>query len=268
MFEQETSTTEEISPNEGQEMESAEETEQFDQQDEQQDTEVDNEETPEESNDDEGQGELIAGKFKSQNELVKAYKNLEREFHKSRQQPQQDQYQQQQFQQQTMQQQIQDPNSQFWDLFQQDPISTMNFFINNAVQEQTKPIYETQATQQLANNISQLSGQYDQVNTEDGLNQLFDKIGEISEELGNPSILENPSPRILRMAAQEAFGDQTAQLYQQAKQKGKEEAENNRKAKQGLTGPSGTKPKQNEKTPEEQLAEMIINSGRSGSMFG
>jgi hypothetical protein len=259
----ESSTPVETSP-EGQEVEAAEEQVEEVQQEEQEELEEqeledqeeeleDDEESP-----DEGQDELIAGKFKSQDDLVNAYKNLEKEFHKSRQQPNQ----------QTQQQQTDNPNEVFWNAFQQDPFGTMQYLVNSAVQESTAPIYEQQATNSLAKNIENLSNDYQQVNTEEGLHSLFDKIHEISEELGNPNLVNNPSKRILRMAAEEAFGDSKAALYKKAKQKGKEEAEMTRKSKQGLSGPSGTKPKQTEKSPEELIADSIVGAGSRGGLFG
>lgn len=265
MFEDELSTTEETSPTEGQEVESADVQDQEVEQQEEQ--EVSNEETPEESQEDEGQGELIAGKFKSQDDLIKAYKNLEKQFHKSRQpEPEQQQYQQQQ----TLQQQVEDPNSVFWDAFQNNPMGTIQWLINQGVQEQVAPIYERQSTNEFAQNlydVSQESPEYSQINTDEGLNKLIETVQDIAEELGNPELASNPSKRMLRMAAQEAFGNK-ADLYKQAKQKGYEEAEQNRKAKQGLGAPSTKKPKQADKSPEEQLADMIVSAGRSGGIFG
>lgn len=265
----ENSTTAETSPIEGQEVETAEEMETqegleyegegqeiLEEESDQEEFESDEEESPEQ-----GQEELIAGKFKSQDDLIKAYKNLEREFHKSRQQPQQPQRQ--------LNNDI-DPTEIFLQQLQQDPFGTINFLVEEAVKERTAPIYEQQAESRLAQDIHSLGNEYNQVYTEEGLASLFSKVEEIvSEDFGgNENLLKNPSKRILKLAAQEVFGDSKAQLYKMAKEKGKKEAETIRKTKQGLGSPKNTKPKQTEKTAEEQLADLIVGAGYGGGLFG
>jgi hypothetical protein len=263
----EPSTPEQTSPIEGQEVETAEEQEFEEEFEQEQEIQEDDESVLEESDEDEspseeeGQDELIAGKFKSQDDLVNAYKNLEREFHKSRQQqrqPEQPQYNQEQ----------QEPNEVFWNAFQNDPFGTLQYLVQNAVQSETAPIYEQQQTAKLKDHFGALSKEYQQLNTEDGMTTFATKMQEIADELGNPSILENPSPRIMRMAALEAFGDSKASVYKKAKEQGRMEAENARKAKQGLSAPRSTKPKQTQKTPEELIAESIVNAGSRGGLFG
>lgn len=263
----EPSTPVETSP-EGQEVETAEE-QSFEEEIEQEqeiheedyesaDEESDEEEAPLEN---EGQEQLIAGKFKSQDDLVKAYKNLEREFHKSRQQPSQPQ-------QPIQQQPQQDINELFWTQFQQDPFGTMNQFVNAMVEQRTAGLYEQQQTQTVSQHFQSLSNEFPQLATEQGMSEFANKIFEVAEELGNPNLAANPSPRIMKLAAMEAFGDSKASLYKKAKQQGRMEAENARRAKQGLSAPKQTKPKQVEKSPEELIADSIVSAGSRRGLFG
>lgn len=255
----EPATTGETSPVEGQEVDAAAEQEVQNQENQEEGQELQNEVDQEsEETSPDGQEELIAGKFKSTDDLVKAYKNLEREFHKSRQkQPEQNQ----------QPQQSQDNNEAFWQVFQNDPMGTVQFLVNQMVQQQTAPIYEQQANAQLTNNMNTLAQDYQQLYTEEGVNTFSSTVHSIAEELGHPEWIQNPPKRILQMAAQEAFGDSKADLYRKAKQQGKEEAENLRKQKQGLSA-STSKPQQQQKSMEEQIAEAIVQAGYGGSMFG
>jgi hypothetical protein len=263
----EPSTPDETSPIDGQEVETAEEQDLQEDIEQEQEIQEEDESVLEESDeeespsDDEGQDELIAGKFKSQDDLVNAYKNLEREFHKSRQKPQQQE-------QAPNNQSQQAPNEVFWNAFQDDPFGTLQYLVQNAVQSETAPIYEQQQTAKLRDNFGNLTKDYQQLNTEDGLVTFANKIQEIADELGNPSIVENPSPRIMKMAALEAFGDSKASMYKKAEERGREKAENARRAKQGLSAPKGTKPKTREKSPEELIADSIVSAGSRGGLFG
>lgn len=102
------------------------------------------------------------------------------------------------------------------------------------------------------------------------MKQLFGRVNEIAQEFGNPDLARNPSQRILRMAATELFGDSKAQLYEKAKQKGREEAEASRQAKKGLAAPStgAKKPADKPKTEEEMIADNIVAAGRAQNLFG
>lgn len=208
--------------------------------------------------------QLLAGKYKSVEDLVSGYKNLERQFHQSRQQ-QQTQQVPQQFQQQ---EQPMDYNEVFWEQFRENPLSTMQYLIDNAVNSRTAPIYEQRQNEVMARNIQDVAKEYAQVNSEEGMSQLFGRVQEIAQELGNPQLATNPTPRILRMAAQEAFGDTKAQLYQKAKQAGRTEAENARRTKQGLPSTQTAKKQEQQKTEEDLVRESIRNAGRRGGIFG
>ena len=265
------STTPEPTSPEGQEVEGAElESQQPEESQEQlegQETHEGNEET--DQNDDEqsppedGQDELILGKFKSVEDMAKAYRNLEKQFTKNRMQ----QKPEPQAQQQTGQ--LEDPNEVFWNAFQNDPLGTIQYLAGHVVQQQTAPIIEQRQTERVLQDLDKLSQEYQQVATPDGLQQWKQKMIEIAEEdFGNPSLADNPSPRLMKLAAQELWGDSKAALYQKAKQKGREEAEQARRAKQGLSAPSGAKPKETPKSAEEQIADSIVNAGRRGGIFG
>ncbi|PLR84655.1 hypothetical protein CVD25_01070 [Bacillus canaveralius] len=229
--------------------------------------EDDEEELPPGEEEQPGQEELIAGKFKSQGDLINAYKSLERTFHQSRQQQNQ-QYQQPQppYQQQQPQRDI---NEVFWEEFNQNPFATMQHFVNALVENQTAPIYQQQADSRVATDIDGLAKEYPQITNEQGMQSLIDKVYEIAEyDFGNSALASQPSKRLLKMAAQELFGESKTQAYQQGKQQGKRQAEQARRAKQGLASTRTTKPKQTEKTPEELIAESIVNAGSRGGLFG
>lgn len=261
--------------------ENAEDQEEFDREDdyEQDDDQEDfdaysDNEDDEEPSDDEDQDEdnsnkndLILGKFKSQDDLANAYLNLHREFTKSRQQGQQ-QPPTPQGQQSATNGQA-DPSQAFWQHFQQDPLSTIQYLINNAVQSQTAPIIEQRQTDTLRQNIAAVAKEYGQINSEDGVKQLFAKVGEIAQELGNPDLAKSPSQRILRMAAAEAFGETKQQLYNKAKSEGRQAAEAARQRKRGLEAPKGTNPKAKEQplSEEDTIRQSILAAGRGGGFF-
>lgn len=221
----------------------------------------------EETDPDDGNSDpkLLAGKYKTVDELVNGYQNLQREFTKSRQPQGQ--------QQPAMQTPVQpvgteEQSKQFWEVFQQNPLGTMQYLIENAVAARTAPIHEQRETDALSRNIDALSKEYKQVGTEDGMSKLFGKVQEIAQELGNPNLAKNPTARILRLAASEAFGDTKQAVYNKAKQEARKEVEATRSAKKNLPAArTGTKPKiTNEQplSPEDEIRQGILAAGRGG----
>ncbi|MFD7521434.1 hypothetical protein [Paenibacillus chitinolyticus] len=210
--------------------------------------------------DDPEQAEQSQGDARNVEELARAYQELERQSRQpeSAQQPITPQVPQA------------DPNQVFWQHFQQDPFGTMQYLIQNAVTQHTEPIQKQRQSEQLSRNIEAISKEYKQVGTEDGLTKLFGKVSEIAEELGNPALAKNPTQRVLRMAAAEAFRETKQQLYNQAKAAGRKEAESARRQKRNLGAPSGTKQTQNEepKTEADLIRESIVAAGRGSSIFG
>lgn len=237
------------------ELESTDE-EQFE---EQQEQEVESEPEQEEADPQGHSEELLAGKYKTPEDLVKGYKELERRFHAQRQTQQQPQ--------QPVQQDpyAEDPNEIIYRALQENPAAVIDHFVKQAL----APIHEERTNQQLASNIGQVAQDFKQLYTDEGQEAYFGKIQEIANDLGNPNLAKNPSPRVLRMAAEELWGKQSvAQVYQQAKQAGRQEAEQARQAKFGLNAPKSTKPKETPKTPEETIADNIVSAGRKGGLFG
>lgn len=210
---------------------------------------------------------LILNKFKSQQDLINAYRNLEREFHKNRQQPPS---QPQQPAAPTTPANTEDPAEMFFQSFRENPLGTLNYLIESAVQQRTAPIYEQRADETLAKNIESIATEYKQVNSADGMGKLFDRVREIAEDLGNPSLARNPNQRILRMAAAEVFGDTRQKLYDKAKAAGRQEAESTRQSKRALGAPSATKPKQTEapKSEADLIRESIRAAGARSGLFG
>jgi hypothetical protein len=235
--------------------------------------EVDPEEESEEDPDEEEESDpdkdgnsepLLAGKYKNVDELLKGYQNLQREFTKSRQ-PQS----QQPGQQTPAAVGTPEQSQQFMQMFQQNPLGTMQYLIDNAVAARTAPINEQRESDVLSRNIDSLSKEFKQVGTEDGMKQLFGKVADIAQEMGNPNLAKSPTPRILRMAATEAFGDTKQAVYNKAKQDGRKEAEAARAAKKGLPAArTGSKPKvtnQQQLSPEDEIRQGIMAAnGRGG----
>lgn len=220
------------------------------------------------------QGDLIAGKFKSQDDLVKAYKNLEREFHKSRQQEKQTP------QVQTPQQQppADDLNAVIQDYWETNPAGVLQHLVTTMVEQQVSqikeqyinPLQEQRQTEVLANNIGELSNQYGQLMTEQGLGQLFGVVQEIAQELGNPDIAKNPTKRVLRLAASELWGEPSkAEMYQRGKEEAMQAREQSRRQKQAVNTKTAKKPKEPPKSEDDIIRERIMNAGyRSGGIFG
>jgi len=244
-----------------------EEDDQDDQDDENLDEDIDDDEPSyeQEDEDNSNKGDLILGKFKTQDDLANAYLNLQREFTKSRQ-PQS----QQPAQPQTTAQQLGTPEQAalFKQQFEQNPLGVMQYLIDNAVAARTAPIHEQRQTDILTKHISEVAKEYKQVGTEEGMKQLFGKVAEIAEELGNPNLCKNPTARVLRMAAAEAFGDTKQAVYDKAKQAGRKEAEAARAAKKGLPAArTGAKAKATSEQPlseEDSIRQGILAAGRGG----
>jgi len=258
--------------------------EEFDDQDDadgdDQDDDQDDEDGDEPAGDDRSQPDnsnkdgLILGKFKSQDDLANAYLNLQREFSKRSSQPQGQQPPAPQTTAVTGGATgITTPEQAalFFQKFQQDPLGTMQYLIDNAVSARTAPIVEQREMDALGANMQQLTKQYKQVATPDGMQQLFSKVSEIAQEIGNPQLAKNPTARILRMAASEAFGDSGQAIYNKAKEEGRRQAEESRMAKKGLpTATGGRKAGSGgkggeQKSEADQIRDGIVAAGRRAS---
>lgn len=216
-------------------------------------------EEQEESDSQEEQSEqLLAGKFKTQDDLVKAYKNLERSFHESRQKPQQQQQQHQEEYQDNPYQD--DPNDVVLRALQEDPIGTLRYFSEQAQMDERK-------SAQYGNTLNEIATNYkSNIRSEDDLRTLNEKYWEIASELG---VKDNKSSRIMKLAADELWGKQSmAQVYKQAEQAGIQKANEARKAKLGLNAPSNSKLKETPKTQEDLIAESIVSAGSRKGIFG
>jgi hypothetical protein len=244
------------------EIEQQEEVEQDEYEKEDQDQDEEELEENEESDPDEGHSEeLLAGKYKSVDDLVKGYKNLEKSFHESRnkksdppQQPQQNQ----------------DVSAQqLMEYFEQDPIAVMNYIAQQATQQAVTPFAERERETSLKSNFAPIAEQYaQQLSQEGGIDAYWEKIGEIADDLGNPKLRSNPSKRVMKMAAEELWGGESkSKVYQAAVQKTRKEMEQARRSKQASVK-TGKKPISNKQTEEDFIRESIVNAGRSGGMFG
>ena len=116
--------------------------------------------------------------------------------------------------------------------------------------------------------LKRLEADYPDLATNEGRQMIAGKVQEIAQELGTPQIVGRPSERILRLAATEIWGDNKAAIYEKAKAKGQAEALASIKAKQGVTTNITKKPVEQPKSLEDQAADIILNAGRSGRIFG
>ena len=210
--------------------------------------------TEEEVEDNSTTNEKLAGKFKSVDDLVKGYKNLEKAFNQSRQPQQQNNSQQQQPV--KSQQEVSDA---IFQAMTEDPASVIQYFVQQAL----APIQQEKADMQLQNNLQELSKDYSEISDEKGLADMFIKAKEIAFELGNPNLSE--SKRILKMACQELYPKSTSKLVKQVKNETQKEILENMKSKQSVNTNNNMKQsKQNNgsKTPEELIIEGIFNAGR------
>lgn len=268
MFDQDETITDEFFTSDAEQVEdesaeSNDEEELVDNEELESDEEVEYEDEDESSEQEQDESPLIAGKFKSQDDLVNAYKNLEKQFTQSRQTKQ---FETQQPVQQTQQSQ-EDFNERFFDDFQQNPLGVISYFVNNAVAQVTQPIKDKEQDIALGNDIDKLSKNYKQIQSEEGMTSLFNKAREIAFEMGNENLAK--SSRVLSMAAQEVFGDSKADVYKKAKQEGKQEAEETRRTKQEMsTITSSKKPVERAKTAEELAIESIMGASKRNGIFG
>lgn len=269
----EPATTESESPNGQEELEAVEENheqETTDDVNEEETNESVEEPELEEPEDPQGQSEeLFWGKFKTPEDAQKAYENLQREYTKMRmeqksanqQQPQQEQIQQQH------ELNLNDPSS-IIDAINQDPAGTIAKIAQMTYQQARTVETAQQQFNRGLNEVAETYGEY--LQNDDNQAAYFGKVDEICREMGVSA--NNPSPRILKMAAQELFGmpgQQTInKVYEQAKQKTRAELEASRRQKTGLSAPTGAKQTPAPKTPEELIREGIIAASRTGGMFG
>lgn len=213
--------------------------------------------------------QLLAGKYKSVQDLEEAYRSLQREFTKQRMvektQPQQPP--QQPIQSQPQEIDFNDPNS-IINAINQDPMGTIAKIAQQTYQ-QARTV-ETQE-QQFMRGVDEVSAQYaDHLKTEDDMNLYFGKVSEVCRELGvNP---KTPPARVLKMAAQELWGnpgqETVKQAYEKAKAEARKEAAETRRQKAGLSAPASAKPQEKPKTPEDLVADSIVNAGKRGGLFG
>lgn len=209
---------------------------------------------------------LLAGKYKNVDELVNGYKNLERAFHTQRNQPKQSPQQPIEQQEQPNIPNLSDPDEIIRSI-NQDPVGTIARIAQMAYQ-QARTV-ETKE-QQFESGLAEIGEKYrEHIKSDEDLGAFYGKVAEISQELGtNP---RTPSPRILRMAAQDLWGDnqpKISQAYQQGKEAQRRQSEEARRAKAGLGAPMGAKPKETPKTPEDEIADRIVAAGSRKGIFG
>lgn len=197
--------------------------------------------------------ELLLGKFKSTDDLMKAYTELQKTFTQSRQQPKQQPV----------------DNEQLLDAYDRDPLSTINYLVQQGIQQALSPIHQERQMESLTKNFDVVAKDYKQLHSDDGVGQLFEKIQEIAQDMGNPELVKNPSQRVVRMAAQELWGGETkAKVYQSAHEQGRQEAESMRKQKQGLAVTATKKPNEAPKSEADHIIDgMMAASGKRG-LFG
>lgn len=229
------------------------------------DTDQTETEDPDEGNSE----ELLAGKYKTPEDLAKAYRNAQKKI--SQQSEELRQYKQQP-ETQNQQQMPDNYNDIIHEEFQRNPAGTINYLVEQQMKQQmeqhVQPLQQQIQDEQLGKSMDPISKQYTQARSEEGMVELFSKVGEIAQELGNPKLAQNPSQRVLKMAAQELWGESTAQVYQKAKSQGRQEAQSTRQQKQGLDVKTSKKPQTQQLTPEQEIRQGILNAGSGSGLFG
>lgn len=175
-----------------------------------------------------------------------------------------------------------DTKDTFWAAFEEDPQAALSLVVQNmlpntvqqTIQQALQPLLareqahqEQETVKAVSGTIKDLSKQYPSLATKEGLGKLMDTVKEIANDLGNPGLVENPSPRILRMAAQEAFPQDQAQLIEALKLQGANEAVENIRAKQGASAKSG-KAQTEQKSSADAIKEAILNASKGGGFWG
>lgn len=205
--------------------------------------------------------ELIGGQFKSTEDLLKSYRELQKTFTKDRQQTKQEQPE--------VQINSDEYNNQLLDAYDRDPLNTINFLVQQGIQQALSPIHQERQVESLTKNFDPIAKEYKQLHSDEGVNQLFGKISELAQDFGNPELVKNPTQRIMRMAAAELWGGETkAKIHQSALEQGRQDAENLRKQKQGLAVTTTKKPNEAPKTEADHIIDgMFAASGQKG-LFG
>lgn len=197
--------------------------------------------------------ELLMGKFKTTDDLMKAYTELQKSFTQSRQQKPVEQV----------------DNEQLLDAYDRDPLNTINYLVQQGIQQALSPIHQERQVESLTKNLEPIAKEYKQMHSDEGVNQLFQKISEISQDFGNPELVRNPTQRIIKMAAAELWGGETkAKIHQSALEQGRQEAIDSRRQKQGLAVTTTKKPNEAPKTEADHIIDgMFAASGKKG-LFG
>jgi len=157
----------------------------------------------------------------------------------------------------------------FFTNFEKNPLATMQYLIDQVVGAKTAVYDAREQEHQLAANMDPIVQDYVQVRSEQGMTQLFERVADIARELGNPRLAQNPTQRVLRMAAQELWPTRTADVYKAAVAEGREAAAADRRAKSSAQINTTTKrqaaPPQ--KSEADQIADSIVDAGRGRGLF-
>lgn len=197
--------------------------------------------------------ELLLAKFKSTDDLMKAYTELQKQFTQNRQQKPA----------------AQPDADELYQSYDRDPVATINYLVQQGIQQALSPIHQERQIESLTKNLDPVAKEYKQLHSDEGVNQLFQKIGELSQDFGNPELVRNPTQRIIKMAAAELWGSETkGQVFQTAREQGRQEAESMRKQKLGLAVTTTKKPTEAPKTEADHIIDgMMAASGKRG-LFG
>lgn len=209
--------------------------------------------TEEQDSQEEQSEELLLGKFKSTEDLMKGYTELQKQFTQSRQKP------------------AQQPvaNEEILDAFDRDPIATMNYLVQQGIQQALSPIHQERQIDSLTKNLDPVAKEYKQLHGDEGVGQLFAKISELASEYGNPELVRNPTQRIIKEAARELWGDESkSKVYNTALEQGRQESENLRKQKQGVAITTTKKPNEAPRTEAETIVDAIMSASKRGGLFG
>lgn len=209
---------------------------------------------------------LILGKFKSQEDLERAYRQLEgfstknaqqlAELRKQAQTPAPRQPVGQGMPPQVQATAISDLNTQFTERFINDPVGTLQAVVGSMLGNQIAPLQQQQKDHELKLEMAAMGAKYGDFYT------LGDQIQEVYK--ANPALWNLPNS--LEMAYKIAKADYGADALKRAREAGRAEASQTLLQKQGLSveGQQAKSGRTETPSPEDEVRASILKAGRGG----
>lgn len=151
-----------------------------------------------------------------------------------------------------------------------DPaIQFITELIERKVNERTADIRTQQENDVLDRKITAVAQKYPTLQDDGEVGKLAQIAYDIASELGQPELARNPSERLLMLAAEEMYGGSKSAMYEKGKRDGQGggDKDNAKAALNPKPGTSQSLKADSKVRPEDQLADMIVNSGRKNGLF-